>query len=384
MEIQPTSTNPISTAANDDEIDLLALAKTLWDGRYTILKYILIAGALGVFIAILSPKEYTSSTTMVPQTASSGSKLGGLSSLAAMAGFNLDMGSGSDALSPMVYPQILTSGPFQLELMNTPFTFSDVNHPVSLYEYYSKIAKPGVLSLIGKYTIGLPGVIIKAIKGEDVKKINSAEGKGPFAFSDKQEAVRRLMKEKITLTVDAKQGLLTLDASFHEAVLSAQVADQARELLQKYITHFKTEKAADKLSFIEERYAEKKQEFEKAQDRLARYRDQNKNMSSAVALTSGERLQSEFSIAMNVYNELAKQLEQAKIQVKEETPVFSVLEPAIIPMEKTKPNKPMIVAIWLFLGAILGTGIIFGKEYLSGIKQKWITVPVINQPAPII
>jgi len=44
----------------------------------------------------------------------------------------------------------------------------------------------------------------------------------------------------------------------------------------------------------------------------------------------------------------------------------------------------MIVAIWLFLGAILGTGIIFGKEYLSGIKQKWITVPVINQPAPII
>lgn len=372
MNTQLPTTQPAtpSPAIQDDEIDLLALAKTLWDNRSFLLKTIILAGALGVMVALLSPVEYTSSTTMVPQTAQSGSKLGGLSSLAAMAGFNLDMGSGGEALSPMVYPQIVNSGTFQLELMNTPFTFSEVDHPVSLYEYYTDIKKPGVLSIIQKYTIGLPGVIIQAIKGKKENKIISVED-SPIAFTEKQEAVRKLMKEKISLTIDAKQGYLTLQASFDEAVLSAQVAEQARELLQKYITRFKTEKAADKLTFIEERYLEKKKDFEKAQNRLASYRDQNRNMSSAVARTEEERLQSEFSIAMNVYNELAKQLEQAKIQVKEETPVFSVLEPALVPLERTKPKKAMIVVIWLFLGAIAGVGIIFAKEFLAGIKQQW-------------
>jgi uncharacterized protein involved in exopolysaccharide biosynthesis len=364
------NTNPTPPVTKDDEIDLLALAKTFWNGRKTLLKTMLVAGLLGVIIAILSPKEYTATTTMVPQTSSSSSKLGGLSSLAAMAGFNLDMASSGEALSPMVYPQIVSSVPFQMDLMNMPFSFAEVNHPVSLYEYYAEISKPGVLSLISKYTIGLPGVIISAIKGDSNAKVFT-DTKGPIALSKKQEEVRKMIAEQVSLTLDAKQGYITLQAAFPEALLSAQVADQARELLQKYITRFKIEKASDKLSFIEQRYQEKKKEFEKAQTRLAYFSDQNKNVTSAVARTEESRLQGDYTIAMNVYNELAKQLEQAKIQVKEETPVFSILEPATIPQTKSKPKRPMIVAIWLFLGAIVGTGMIFGKEYLKEIRTKW-------------
>lgn len=370
MNTQLSTTQCASTPVRNDEIDLLDLGRKIWNGRFTILKAMLVAGVLGIVIAFSLPAEYTSSTSMVPQTAQSDNKLGGLSSLAAMAGFNLDMVNGSDALSPMVYPQILQSGPFQLELMNTPFNFSDVDHPVSLYQYYTEIKKPGILSIVSKYTIGLPGVIIAAIKG-DKDKPNISEGNKLIAFTENQEKVAKLLKEKVALTIDSKQGYLILQASFHEATLSAQVAEQTRELLQKYVTRFKTEKAASKLAFIEERYAEKKKDFEKAQERLAWYRDQNRNMSSAVARTEEERLQSEFNIAVNVYNELAKQLEQAKIQVKEETPIFSVLEPAIIHYEKTKPKKALIVVIWLFLGIIAGVGIVFGKAYLSGIRQKW-------------
>jgi len=364
------NTNPTPPVTNDDEIDLLALAKTFWNGRKTLLKTMLVAGVLGVIIAILSPKEYTATTTMVPQTSSSGSKLGGLSSLAAMAGFNLDMASSGETMSPMVYPQIVSSVPFQLDLMNMPFSFAEVNHPVSLYEYYAEISKPGVLSLISKYTIGLPGVILSAIKGNsEVKGLTNA--KGPIALTQKQESVRKMIASQVSLTLDAKQGYITLQAAFPEALLSAQVADQARELLQKYITRFKIEKASDKLTFIEQRYEEKKKEFEKAQTKLAYFSDQNKNVTSAVARTEESRLQGDYTIAMNVYNELAKQLEQTKIQVKEETPIFSILQPATIPQTKSKPKRAMIVAIWLFLGAIVGTGMIFGKEYLKDIRTKW-------------
>ena len=366
-----TNTTPIPSVNNDDEIDLMALAKTIWNGRKTIFKAILIAGIIGVFIALVSPKEYTASTTMVPQTKSS-NKLGGLSSLAAMAGFNLDnMGSGGETMSPMVYPQIVQSVPFQLELMEKKFTFSEVSQPVSLYEYYTNIAKPGVLATTIKYTVGLPGLLISSLKGDSEKTIIGTEKGGPISLTKKQENVRKILDSKVILTVDAKQGYLTLTASFPEALLSAQVADQARELLQKYITKFKIDKVADQLAFIEGRYTEKKKEFEKAQERLARFRDQNKNVTSAIFRTEEERLQSEYTIAMNVYNELAKQLEQAKIQVKEETPVFSVLEPAAVPQEKTKPKRSMILMIWLFLGGIAGTGWVFGKEYFVELKKKW-------------
>jgi len=358
-ETANNSTNPI----NDDEIDLMALAKTFWNGRKTILTAILIAGAFGVFVALLSPKEYTATTSMVPQTGKSTNKLGGLSSLAAMAGFNLDMASSGEALSPMIYPMIVQSVPFQLELMNTTFTFSEVNHPVSIYEYYTNISKPGILTTVSKYTLGLPGLLISAIKGKS-KDVISTEKNGPISLTEKQESVRKILDAKVGLTVDAKQGFLTLNASFHEALLSAQVAEQARELLQKYITKFKISKTADQLQFIEESYRSKKAEFHKAQRDLAYFHDSNKYLADATASISEERLKGEYTIALSVYNELAKRLEEAKIQVREDTPVFSVIQPAKVPLKPSKPNKVLILTVWLFLGVGLGAGLVFARAYL--------------------
>jgi len=73
----------------------------------------------------------------------------------------------------------------------------------------------------------------------------------------------------------------------------------------------------------------------------------------------------------SVYSELAKQLEQAKIQVKQDTPVFTIIEPISVPIKKSKPNRPMILLIWLFLGGVLGTGVVFGKEFIVPMKKRW-------------
>lgn len=72
-----------------------------------------------------------------------------------------------------------------------------------------------------------------------------------------------------------------------------------------------------------------------------------------------------------IYSELAKQLEQAKIQVKQDTPVFTIIEPVSVPTNKSKPNRPMILFIWLFLGGVVGTGFVFGKGFIEPIKKKW-------------
>lgn len=358
----------------DDEIDLIALAKNIWNGRKTILATTIVCAVIGVAVAILSAKEYTATTVVVPQVGKSASKLGGLSSLAAMAGFSLDM-QASETLSPMVYPQLVGSTAFQLELMNTPFTVDGSKRQVSLYEYFTSIQKPGVLSLVKKYTIGLPFVILKAIKGEKVVTSAGDSEVGPITLTPKQEDVRKLISQQVTLEVNSKEGYLTITARMPEARLSAEVAYQARELLQKYITRIKIEKATDQLNFIQARFSEKKKEFEKAQMNLAWFRDRNRNVATSIGRTEEERLQSEFTIAFNVYSELAKQLEQAQIQVKEDTPVLSVLAPATVPSEKSKPKKAQILLIWIFLGGVIGVGIVFGKEFLGTIKKKWNEEP---------
>lgn len=355
---------------NEDEIDLIQLAKTLWNGRKTVIICLALASLLGITIALLSPKAYTVSTTMVPQVSSKQSSLGGLSSLAAMAGFNLDMGGGGGPLSPVIYPQIVGSVPFQLELMNTPFTFSEADKPVSIFEYFTEISKPGALSLVKKYTIGLPFVILKAIRGERIQEGKSGDS-SILKLTKDQDNIRKFMAQSISLDANSKEGYLTLSVTMPEAITAAEVALKAQEMLQRQITEFKIAKAADQLKFIEERYKEKKAEFEVAQERLAAYRDRNKNVSSALARTGEERLQSEFNIAYNVYNELAKQLEQARIQVKEDTPVLSIIKPVVVPVEKSQPKRAMILIIWVFLGGIIGVGIVFGKQYLATIREKW-------------
>ena len=364
---------------DDDEIDLIDLAKTIWLGRKIILTLVIAGMLMGLFVALLSPKEFTASSTMVPQLSGNKSKLGNLSSLAAMAGFNLDMNMETTELSPLIYPQIVESVPFQLEIMEVPFTFKGIDHPISLYEYYINYSKPSFLSLITKYTIGLPGVIIRALKSkkpEEPAVSGEALFDAPIALTENQEKIRNLLSNRITLETNEKQGYVVLNVIAHDPKLAAQVAHKAQALLQNYITEFKVKKAMAQLQFIEERYTEKKKEFEKSQKNLAVFVDRNKSIISAVANTEQVRLQNEYKLAFDVYSQLAQQLEQSQIKVKEATPVFSIVKPVTVPLEKSKPNRPMILVIWTFLGGVIGIGWIFGKQFFETIKTKWNKEPM--------
>jgi len=365
----PTENTKPTRPVADDEIDLLALAKTFWTGRKTVVLSILVFGMLGLLIAIFSSKEYVATTVMVPSGNNGASKLGslgGLGGLAMMAGIDINAGSGSD-LSPVVYPQILSSLPFQLELMKTQLNFSELNKPVTFYDYYTKIKKPNPIL---KYTIGLPGVIIKAIKGDD-KKALTGDGNKLIELTADQRDVRKILSELLSLDVNPKEGVLTLSAKMPEALAAAQLGQRAQELMQQYIIEFKIQKAQANLDFIQQRYDETAKNFDAAQQRLASFRDRNRNISLATVKTEEERLTSQYNLIYGTYTELAKQLEQAKIQVKQDTPVFTVIEPISVPTKKSKPNRPVILLIFIFLGGVAGVGVVFGKKYLSGIRQQW-------------
>ncbi|MEI7525273.1 MAG: GNVR domain-containing protein [Mariniphaga sp.] len=352
---------------NNDEIDLITLFQPIWLERKKIIKWIVIGGVIGLMVAILTPNQYVATSILAPSGTDNSSKLGGMSGLgglAAMAGISMNTSSGTE-LSPIIYPKIVSSLPFMLELMNTPLNFRELNKPVTLFEYYSELQKP---NLLFKYTLGLPAVIINAIKGEEPNINTAITINEPLELTLKQRSVFLTLKKLVSLEADPKEGILTLTTTMPEAKAAAQLGQRAQLLLQKYITEFKIRKAKANLEFIQQRVDETNLKFEAAQLRLALFRDRNKNVSLATAKAEEERLTSQYNLIFGVYSELSKQLEQSKIQVKQDTPVFTIIEPVSVPSKKSYPNRPLILILGLFTGAIFGVIVVISKRFAASLK----------------
>lgn len=357
---------------NEDEIDLVAIVQKLWRNRRFIIKVTLVFAVIGLIVAISTPNVYTATCTMVPQTGqkSTGGSLGGL---AAMAGINLGSLSSGEVLSPTVYPKIMTNINFQKELIYSKFNFQGVEQPVSLYDYYTdkKYQKFSLIGTIKKYTIGLPrlvinlpGVIIGSIKGKQNNIIQPNRTSIP-SLTEKERNIVSNIARSLTLTVNNKEGYVTVSANMSEPLLAAELVQRGIELLQKYITEFKIEKVNSNLMFVERSYNEAKKNFEAKQQELAKFRDSNMSFTSALARTQEEKLSSEYNLLLNIYTELAKQKEQAKIAVTETTPILTIIEPVIVPLEKSKPNKYSLLFIYTFIGFVIGVGVIFVVSYIE-------------------
>ena len=352
--------NQYNNIPEEQEIDLVELIQRMWVNRWLIVKVTAVFMAVGVLVALFSAKVYTASCDVVPQTSKSGPS-SSMSSLAALAGINLNAAQSAESLSPNVYENIMGSTTFRKELMQTMIDFEEVEHPVSFFDYYTskEYNKPSVFSYIKKYTIGLPFTILNAIRGEQPEPDYSGVGGDSNAIEtiskDEYDAMT-ILGESIALSLDEKKGYVTITANMSEPLAAAQLAQATLTLLQKYITEFKIEKVQSNLDFVQERFDEAKRNFEDVQARRARLRDANMNTTRYSARTEMERLDAEYTLAQGVYTSLAQQVEQAKISVKETAPILTVIKPVTVPYKKSKPQRAMILFAFTFLGAVAGMG----------------------------
>jgi LPS O-antigen subunit length determinant protein (WzzB/FepE family) len=365
--------NNTTNKDQEDAIDIIALLKNLWVARKTILKITLAFTFLGVFVAIFSKNEFTAATTFVPLAQGSSVEGGSLGSLASLAGINIGGAVNGEEISPELYPQIVSSIPFQLELLNTPLTIEGQAMPVSYRDYYENIYSLGLLSTIKKYTLGLPGVLIALVRSAPERLETSAGAKESqlIAISKKEYELIELLERQISLAVNAKEGFISISVTLPEAIASAQLTLKAQQLLQEYALQFKTQKSIDQLQYIEERYAEKEKAFNEIKISLARFQDQNIGINTALGRTKLLQLQGEYDLAFTVYSELSKQLETQLLQVKKDTPLFTVLKPVTIPNEKSAPKKALILVVYLFLGFVFSVGFVLGRKYWIGFKKEW-------------
>lgn len=356
----------------EEGIDIMALVRQLWDGRKTVIIWTCVFILLGLVAALTMKRTYSVSTVMVPQMNSKSNS--SLSSLAALAGVDMGMDLSAKDLSPLVYPQIVSSVPFRMELLYTPLHYAKADSAVSMYTYYKEIAKPSPMSYVKKYTIGLPFVILNAIRKEKQEVelpagVSADDAQKPLLLTKDEVKLLQLVAQSVSLTVDKKEGLITLNVNGSEPLQTAELAIKAQQLLQEEITRFRTEKAQRDLDYIQDRYDETKKEAESLQGALASISDRSQDVIGSRARIQRERIQQKYTLANAIYTDMAKQLEQAKMQVKRDTPVLTVIQPVTVP-SKPSNSRAKTLIVWTFLGFVLGCGIVFVKEYWPKLKEQ--------------
>ena len=179
------------------------------------------------------------------------------------------------------------------------------------------------------------------------------------------------LQAQLSLTVNAKEGFISIAVLMDQPLAAAEMAQKAQETLQQYALDFKTQKSKEELRYLQERHQEKKADFERIQVQLARFQDKNRGINTSLRAVELLRLQSAYDLAFSVYAELSKQLETQNLQVKKDTPLFTVLKPVNIPNEKSQPKRALILVIYVFLGVVLSIGFLLVKDALKELKKQW-------------
>ncbi len=357
----------------DDEIDLIAIVKTIYNGRKIIYKTVGVCFVIGLLVAFLSPVKYQASCTLLPSAENSNSSgMGGLSALAGMAGVNLSsmMGNSAAGIPVDIYPQVVESYPFKKEFVHQKFHFQGYDQPISLYDYIANDTVPSFSQTVLKYTLRLPWTIREALSSKNEMPIDTTQY-GVLSLTMQDMMVYGSISGFFTVEMDTKSGLINISAEDEEPILVAQKVQKAVDLLQKYILNYKTKQQQDNLAFLEQSYDNAKVEYEESQKTFFTYQDQHRNRVQERMDFEYEQLNNRYEIASSIYSSLAKQVEQAKITLKQESPVFTILEPVKIPMQKSSPKRAKILIVSIFLGGIIGILVVLSRKVLASNRLRF-------------
>lgn len=369
----------------DDEIDLLDLAKKVWAGRWVILTITMVFFGIGIFWALFSPVEYESETVLMPEVQQASG--GGTSRLLQQFGIGGGMQTGGGAqgvIPPMIYPRIVNSVSFQQELLEKELYFQTYDVRATWPDFLEHTYRTPLTSHVKNYTIGLPMTLIGAVRSLFSGAVDEPDTDELESMFDEAEAnfvnltareydLIRSLRDRISVRQDVETGLLTTTVKLQDPRAAAELNRYVVELLKEYITDYRTDKATQDLVFVESQKHEARQRFEEAQMRLAQFQDENITLTTARARTELERLQDERNLALSVYSSLSQRFEEARLNVQEQTPVFTEIQGFLIPTERSEPQRGLLVLVSTFLGGIIGLSIVLIWPFFKHIKNDLIS-----------
>lgn len=342
-----------------EPIDFQKIALLLWSKRKFITKVCAIMFVIAVVYAFSVPRTYTSMVTLAPE-ASNSSLSGGFGALADMAGLGLG-GATGDAIYPEIYPELIASKQFLVDLFPIEVVSLDGEINTTLYNYQQKYQK----FAWWVYPIMWAKKIVKWVKGEDPEKGGVAQSPDPFMLTKHQNAVAEAIKTNIVCAVDKKTGVITLRYTAQDALISATVVNVIKDKLQQHIVDYRTCKARNDLKYFEALCDEARAGYIKAQDVFARFCDTHKGARLQSVAMQTSRLENDVMLAQAAYSQASQQLQVTRAKLQENTPAFAVLSCASVPLKPSAPRRMFIVFAFVMMGFMGSSLYIYFKDQLE-------------------
>ena len=386
MAVRPGVLADGSTAFkhDDEEVTALDLLALIARKKFHIIGIPLLAGLIAGGVSLLMPNIYSSTTSVLPpQQSQSGSSaiLGQLGALGGMGGA-LGLKNPSDLYIGMLNSRTINDGiieRFKLQSVYEKKTLSDTR-----------------VQLLNASTIGSgkDGIITIEVKDKDPKRAAAlangyveelqkltqtmalTEASQRRLFFEKQllQAKRQLADAEVNLKVtQEKSGLIQLNGQAEALIKSS--ADLRAQIAAKEVA----------LSAMQTFATGSNPEYVRARQELVGLKAQLKKMESGLNQGAGDllvgsgripeagleyvRSMRDVKYAETMFELMAKQFEIAKIDEAKDSSIIQVLDVAIVPDKKAKPNRAVIVVSTILFTGILTMFWILASEFLRKMKQ---------------
>jgi len=298
----------------DDEIDLRELFATLWRGKWIIILFTIVFAAGGVFYALSKPDIYQSSVLLAPTQDEGGAgglsgQLGGLASLA-----GISLGGGGTNQTAMA-KAVLQSRAF-------------------------------LANFINRHDLPIPLMAVKAWDMKDEKWIinrevyNSAAGEW---LTDEQgeglkptdwDLVKRFKERHLSLIDDGETGMVTLKIKSQSPRVAKEWAEKLVHDINEHMREQDVKEAEARIAYLEGKLQE----------------------------TNISGMQQVF------YQLIESETRTVMLANAQDEYVFETVDPAVVPQEKSEPNRALISIAVTMLGGMLGIFTVFVIAFIRSVK----------------
>ena len=353
---------PIGKEGNS--IDYGKIYKDLKKHKKLYKKVLLITFFVIALITLSIPNYYICEVKLSPEISSSTTGKSSLLSLASSFGFNLGTASGNmgtEALFPTIYPELMNSTDFKVSLFPVPVTIEgdkdkgEKDRTMSYYDYLeNEQKKPWWSAAIGGTLKWLVSLFKE--KGEEEQSLDS------FRLTKEQAKIVKSLEKKIICDVDKKTMVITINVKDQDPVICAMMVDTVKNRLQNFITEYRTSKSRVDLEYYRKLTQESKVRYEKARQKYADFMDANHDIILHTVRQKQTDLENELQLQYNAYQQMASNLIAAEARVQQDTPAFTTLQSATVPVKKAGPMRSKICLLFLFLAFCCTSAWILHKE----------------------
>ena len=339
----------IEMVEDESSIDFGKIFKDLLRHKRLYFIVLPIAFVLAAIYALSLPNFYSCTVKLSPEMSGSKASAGSLASLASSFGVNLGTGgAGTEALFPTLYPDLMNSVDFKTSLFPVKVTREEDGKSFTYYDY-----------LMNEQKAPWWTKIMDVFGSKDKPETQKVD---PFRLTKEQTKIVKAINKNVVCDVDKKTMVITINVTDQDPVIAATMADTVKTRLQKFITDYRTSKVRNDLEYNKKIAAETKARYDKARRLYADFSDANQDVILESVRQKQTELENEMQLQYNAYQQVAAQLLSAEAKVQQETPAFTTLQSATVPVLKSGPKRAQMCLIFVFLAFLGVTAYILYKE----------------------